>query len=40
LLLSGLLHADADRVRAAYPAFRELARPTSGDWCALVLERS
>jgi ribosomal protein L11 methyltransferase len=38
LLLSGLLHADVERVRAAYPAFRELARPTSGDWCALVLE--
>jgi ribosomal protein L11 methyltransferase len=38
LLLSGLLHADADRVSAAYPAFRELARPSSGDWCALVLE--
>jgi hypothetical protein len=26
-------------VSAAYPAFRELARPSSGDWCALVLER-
>lgn len=40
LLLSGLLHADAERVRAAYPAFRELKRPTSGDWCALVLEHA
>lgn len=39
LLLSGLLHADVDRVRAAYPAFRECARPKLGDWCALVLQR-
>lgn len=39
LLLSGLLHADAERVRAAYPAFRECARPKLGDWCALLLQR-
>ena len=39
LLLSGLLHADADRVRAVYPAFRECARPKLGDWCALLLQR-
>jgi ribosomal protein L11 methyltransferase len=39
LLMSGLLHADADRVRAAYPGFRECARPKLGDWCALVLQR-
>jgi ribosomal protein L11 methyltransferase len=40
LVLSGLLHADADRVVAAYPAFRERSRPTRGDWCALVLEKA
>jgi ribosomal protein L11 methyltransferase len=40
LLLSGLLHADGDNVRAAYPAFRELSRPMRGDWCALVLEKA
>jgi ribosomal protein L11 methyltransferase len=39
LMLSGLLHADADAVRAAYPDFVELARPTRGDWCALVLHK-
>jgi ribosomal protein L11 methyltransferase len=39
LLMSGLLHADADRVRAEYPVFRECARPKLGDWCALVLQR-
>jgi ribosomal protein L11 methyltransferase len=39
LILSGLLHADAEPVRAAYPEFEERARPTRGDWCALVLER-
>jgi ribosomal protein L11 methyltransferase len=39
LILSGLLHADAERVRAAYPEFDERARPVRGDWSALVLER-
>jgi ribosomal protein L11 methyltransferase len=37
LLLSGLLATDVDSVRAAYPQFRELARPERGDWRALVL---
>ncbi|HET6339378.1 MAG TPA: 50S ribosomal protein L11 methyltransferase [Polyangiales bacterium] len=37
LFLSGLLATDVDAVRAAYPAFRELARPERGDWRALVL---
>jgi ribosomal protein L11 methyltransferase len=39
LLLSGLLHDHADPVRAAYPELRELARPTLGEWSALVLEK-
>ena len=39
LLLSGLLHADADVVRAAYPDFAELLRPTRGEWCALLLQK-
>ncbi len=39
LLLSGLLHEHADPVRAAYPGFEELARPTRGDWSALVLRK-
>jgi ribosomal protein L11 methyltransferase len=39
LLLSGLLHADADGVRAAYPEFLELERPTRGEWCALILQK-
>ncbi len=38
LLLSGLLHEHADPVRAAYPQFRELARPRQGEWSALVLQ--
>jgi ribosomal protein L11 methyltransferase len=37
LLLSGLLASDVEAVRAAYPAFRELARPERGEWRALVL---
>jgi ribosomal protein L11 methyltransferase len=37
LLLSGLLATDVDSVRAAYPQFRELARPERGDWRALVM---
>jgi ribosomal protein L11 methyltransferase len=40
LLLSGLLHEHADPVRAAYPGFVELSRPTRGDWCALVLRKA
>jgi ribosomal protein L11 methyltransferase len=39
LMLSGLLHGDADAVRAVYPEFRELSRPARGDWCALVLQK-
>jgi ribosomal protein L11 methyltransferase len=39
LLLSGLLHADGDAVRAAYPEFIELERPTRGEWCALILQK-
>jgi ribosomal protein L11 methyltransferase len=39
LLLSGLLHDHAEPTRAAYPEFRELARPTLGEWSALVLEK-
>jgi ribosomal protein L11 methyltransferase len=39
LILSGLLHADADAVRDAYPEFSELERPMRGDWCALVLQK-
>jgi ribosomal protein L11 methyltransferase len=37
LVLSGLLLADADPVRAAYSGLTELARPVLGEWCALVL---
>jgi ribosomal protein L11 methyltransferase len=37
LMLSGLLAGDVARVRAAYSAFHELARPEHGEWRALVL---
>jgi ribosomal protein L11 methyltransferase len=39
LILSGLLHAHAEEVLAAYTGFRALARPSSGDWSALVLKK-
>jgi ribosomal protein L11 methyltransferase len=39
LILSGLLHADGDAVRDAYPEFALLERPVRGDWCALVLQK-
>ncbi|HKU40603.1 MAG TPA: 50S ribosomal protein L11 methyltransferase, partial [Polyangiales bacterium] len=37
LMLSGLLATDVQRVREAYAAFDELARPERGEWRALVL---
>jgi len=39
LCLSGLLHADVQRVREAYPAFQVVAQPTAGEWSALVLRK-
>ena len=43
LLLSGLLHGDADqvaRISAAYGSMRVLAEPRAGDWYAVVLEKA
>jgi ribosomal protein L11 methyltransferase len=39
LILSGLLHADVERVAQAYLGFSTLAQPCSGDWHALVLHK-
>jgi hypothetical protein len=33
------LHEHATPVREAYPGLSELARPTLGEWSALVLHR-
>ena len=43
LLLSGLLHGEAEqvaRMRDAYASLRVLAEPRAGDWYALVLENT
>lgn len=43
LLLSGLLHADAEqvaRVSAAYGSMRVLAEPRAGEWYAVVLQKA
>jgi ribosomal protein L11 methylase PrmA len=41
VIASGLLVDEADEVAGAFAAagLREAARPSSGDWAALLLER-